>query len=117
GYTEEEVRGENPNILQSGEQDRTFYTNMWDMLRQEGIWQGEIINKKKNGELYRQWQNIREVRSKEGDIERYVGTFSEMDCDRGTEKRCRNVCSAFLMFSSSHILFRNSKQGGYCRNP
>jgi len=79
GYTEEEVRGENPNILQSGEQDRTFYTNMWDMLRQEGIWQGEIINKKKNGELYRQWLNIREVRSKEGDIERYVGTFSEMD--------------------------------------
>src|SRR5699024_1808736 len=80
GYTEEEVRGENPNILQSGEQDRTFYTNMWDMLRQEGIWQGEIINnKKKNVEMNKQWLNIKKVRIKEGDIERYVGTFSEMD--------------------------------------
>lgn len=79
GYTEDEIAGANPNILQSGKQDKGFYSNMWEMLKTEGIWQGEIINKKKSGELYTQWLNIREVRTKDNDIQMYVGTFSEYD--------------------------------------
>ncbi|AQL56879.1 MFS transporter [Abyssicoccus albus] len=79
GYSEDEVIGKNPSILQSGEQDKAYYINMWDMLKEQGIWQGEIKNKKKDGSIYTEWLNIKAVYNKEGEVERYVGTFSEID--------------------------------------
>lgn len=47
GYTQEEVLGKKPNILRSGLHDRKFYENMWETLRNHGVWKGEIWNKRK----------------------------------------------------------------------
>ena len=52
GYTAEEAIGSNPRILKSGKHPTEFYVEMWDTLKRKGIWQGEIINRKKNGDLY-----------------------------------------------------------------
>ncbi|MEW6563848.1 MAG: MHYT domain-containing protein, partial [Pseudomonadota bacterium] len=52
GYTLDEVRGQNPRILKSGNQDSAFYQGMWENLLRTGHWRGEIWNKKKNGEVF-----------------------------------------------------------------
>ncbi len=52
GYSLNEVLGQNPRILKSGEQDESFYKELWETITSGKNWQGEFHNKKKNGELY-----------------------------------------------------------------
>lgn len=56
GYTFQEAIGQNPRILNSGYHTKDFYLNMWEKLDHGQVWQGEILNKRKNGELY--WENV-----------------------------------------------------------
>lgn len=64
GYTTSEVVGKTPAILQSGVHDEDFYKSMWESLTQNGTWQGEIWNKRKNGEIYPEWLSITRVEDK-----------------------------------------------------
>src|SRR5690625_1266232 len=78
GYDEEEVIGKNPNILSSGKQNEDFYEKMWNDIHSKGMWQGEVWNKRKNGEEYLQLLTINTVEDPSGDIIRNVGTFSDI---------------------------------------
>ena len=78
GYEEEEAIGANPNILSSGRQDADFYKKMWSQILTEDLWQGEVWNKRKNGEEYLQLLSISTVKDDTGDTVRYVGTFSDI---------------------------------------
>jgi NNP family nitrate/nitrite transporter-like MFS transporter len=78
GYQAEEVVGRKPSILQSDEHDKNFYQKLWDSLRQYGYWQGEIWNRRKNGEIYLEWLTISEVRNDVGEIKYYIGLFSDI---------------------------------------
>jgi MFS transporter, NNP family, nitrate/nitrite transporter len=78
GFTEEEVLGKQPSILKSGRQSKDFYSGMWSEIRAKGMWQGEIWNRRKNGEEYLQWLNISAVKDETGEDVRYVGTFSDI---------------------------------------
>lgn len=82
GYTEEEVIGSNPNLLSSGRQSKQFYTSMWSIIGEEGFWQGEIWNKKKDGTEYLELLTINAVKNNSGEVERYVGTFSDITPQR-----------------------------------
>ena len=81
GFTAEEVVGEKPNILRSHRQSRDFYVAMWECIKQKGMWQGEIWNRRKNGEEYLQWLNISAIKDETGEDLRYVGTFSDLTID------------------------------------
>lgn len=61
GYTSEEALGQNPNLLSSGIQDSEFYTNFWQEINDKGVWDGEIYNRKKSGELYPEYVRIRRI--------------------------------------------------------
>ncbi|MDQ0197751.1 nitrate/nitrite transporter [Neobacillus ginsengisoli] len=78
GYQAEEAVGKNPNILQSGKHDQSFYQKMWDAVQKQGYWQGEIWNKRKNGEIYLEWLTISEVKNDAEEVKYYLGLFSDM---------------------------------------
>jgi MFS transporter, NNP family, nitrate/nitrite transporter len=78
GYTPEEIIGKNPRILRSGEHEEDFYKDMWKAIKENGFWQGEIWNKKKNGTVYPEWLTISPVKNEAGEIKNFVGMFSEL---------------------------------------
>src|SRR3989338_5496258 len=73
GYTPEEAIGKNPRLLKSGRQDAEFYKGFWDTLIAKGKWEGEIWNRRKNGEIYPEWAVISAVRNNQGNTTHYVG--------------------------------------------
>jgi diguanylate cyclase (GGDEF)-like protein/PAS domain S-box-containing protein len=78
GYTRDEVLGRNPRLLQSGLQSNEFYQNMWESLIREGHWSGEIWNRKKSGDIYAETLTINAIRNAIGEVEQYVGLFSDI---------------------------------------
>ncbi|WKE66301.1 EAL domain-containing protein [Gallaecimonas kandeliae] len=93
GYAPEEVIGQLPNILNSGIQDQAFYQTMWEKINLDGLWQGEIWNKRKSGDVYPQWLSIRAVKDDQGEVLHYVGVFSDLSDRKAAEDRI-----AFLAF-------------------
>ena len=77
-YSRAEIIGQNPSILSSGKQDKSFYQNMWNTLLNEGYWQGEIWNRKKTGELYAQLQTISTIKDEKGIPVNYIGLFTDI---------------------------------------
>lgn len=78
GYLSSEVIGRNPRILKSGRQEDSFYKQMWSRIAAEGSWQGEIWNRKKNGEIYPEWQSISTVKNANGEVTNYVSIFLDI---------------------------------------
>ncbi|MDH4130005.1 MAG: diguanylate cyclase, partial [Spirochaetota bacterium] len=78
GYEADEVIGKNPSIKKSGHQNKDFYKNMWDSLINHGFWQGEIWNKRKNGEIYPEWLSITAIKDDMGNITHYIGIFNDI---------------------------------------
>jgi diguanylate cyclase (GGDEF)-like protein/PAS domain S-box-containing protein len=87
GYTAEEVTGKTPSILNSGQQDKAFYNNMWRSLTNRGEWHGEIRNRRKDGEVIVEWMNLSAVKNDAGDIVNYVAVFSEITVHKTIKKR------------------------------
>jgi len=75
GYSFDEVKGQNPRILQSGLQNDTYYLVMWQSLLEHGSWEGEISNKHKDGSLYNEWLRISSVLDEAGKPIHYIGQF------------------------------------------
>lgn len=78
GYTEAEVLGQNMRRLQSGRHDAAFYQQMWHTILTTGRWQGEIWNRRNNGEIYLERLSINTVYDKGGEVVNYVGTSSDL---------------------------------------
>ena len=89
GYAAHEVIGRNPNILASGRQGPEFYQAMWNCLRQKGLWQGELWNRRKDGSNYPQWLTISVLHDDKGRISNYIGTFSDLSAEREASERIR----------------------------
>ncbi|WP_341302402.1 EAL domain-containing protein [Lysinibacillus sp. FSL H8-0500] len=78
GYTRDDVAGKTPAVLQSGVHEVPFYLKMWEQIRQEGIWQGEIWNRRKTGDVYPEWLTIVRVNDDKGEITNYCGIFTDL---------------------------------------
>lgn len=87
GYTADEVAGQSPSLLNSGQQDKAFYSNMWRSLMNRGEWHGEIRNRRKDGEVIVEWMNISAVKNESGEIINYVAVFSEITVHKTIKKR------------------------------
>lgn len=87
GYSTEEVIGNTPALLSSGRNPPHLYQQMWDSLLHNGEWQGEIVNRRKNGEEYLEWLTISTLKDESGSIINYVAVFSDISARRQIEER------------------------------
>ncbi|MCV6589427.1 MAG: EAL domain-containing protein [Marinobacterium sp.] len=78
GYSEAEALGQSASLISSGRHDSYFYTRMWEDISVKGAWQGEIWNKRKNGEIYPEWLTITRVRESHSSRTLYAGIFSDI---------------------------------------
>ena len=72
GYSKEEVIGQNPRLLQSGQTSADTYRAMWAKLTQGHIWKGELANRRKNGEVFYELAIISPIRQPDGQVSHYV---------------------------------------------
>lgn len=86
GYAESEIVGENPRVLHSGYQDAAFYHQMWDALLNHGRWQGELWDRRKNGEVFAELATIDAVFDAQGVVRHYVCLASDIS-DRKQHQR------------------------------
>lgn len=91
GYTEEEAVGKKMQLLKSGIQDSYFYTEMWKSIHDAGSWQGEIWNRRKNGEIYPEWLTITAVKNKDEIITHYVGTMLDITARKAIERKIQHL--------------------------
>ncbi|MDO9010740.1 MAG: PAS domain S-box protein [Gallionella sp.] len=82
GYEAHEVIGRMPNILSSGKQSKAFYHDMWQSLKRDQHWHGELWNRRKDGQLYAEQLTVNVIANKDGSVHRHVAIFSDI-----TEKK------------------------------
>ncbi len=85
-YEAHEAIGHDPNLLSSGEQGREFYHAMWSSIHAFGSWQGEIINRRKNGEYYSEWLTINTVRDENNEVRQRIAIFSDITDKKRNEE-------------------------------
>ena len=108
GYENDEAVGSKANILNSGRQNKSFYATMWNELNTNGRWEGEIWNRRKDGEIYPEWLSITTVKDKTGNVQSYVGIFSDISSIKTSEDKLIQL--AFydpLTCLPNRVLFRD----------
>ena len=78
GYLAQEAIGNRPSMLKSGQHDRFFYDAMYTDLRSKGYWQGEILDRHKQGHIYPKWLTITAVKDSDDKTSHYVANFSDI---------------------------------------
>jgi diguanylate cyclase (GGDEF)-like protein/PAS domain S-box-containing protein len=78
GYSHEEAIGQNPRMLKSNRHESDFYQEMWDNIDRTGKWQGEIWNRRKNGQIYPELLSISVIKDDSGNISHYVAVFNDI---------------------------------------
>ncbi|WP_333878534.1 EAL domain-containing protein [Methylobacter sp.] len=94
GYSAEEVIGKTPNLLSSGQHDEAFYASMWESINRNDAWQGEIWNRRKNGELFPEWLIITAVKEPDeqnNQVNHYVASFSDITSRKAAEEEIRQL--------------------------
>ncbi len=87
GYPTDELLGQNPRMLKSGCQDDQFYQSLWQSIHKNNQWQGEIWNKRKNGQVYPEWLSISPIKNDQGEVQNYIGIFVDISKQKEAEKR------------------------------
>ncbi|MGZ5049564.1 MAG: bifunctional diguanylate cyclase/phosphodiesterase [Methylobacter sp.] len=87
GYALEEAVGQTPRLLKSNKHDSDFYQTMWRQITAKGHWQGEIWNRRKNGEVYPQWLGITAVKSDKGEVSEYIGICMDISDYKAAQAR------------------------------
>ncbi len=91
GYTAEEAIGKNPRIFHSGHQDENFYVAMWERLKSNGAWEGELWNRRKNGEVYPEHLSITSVKHQDGNVLNYVAAFTDITQRKKAEEDVKRL--------------------------
>ncbi len=85
GYTEAEMLGQTPAMLRSGQHSSDFYQQLWQMLAQQHYWQGEVQNRRKDGEVIPLQLSISAVFDEQQNVSHYAAIFTDLSKIRATE--------------------------------
>ncbi|MEI6305819.1 MAG: EAL domain-containing protein [Deltaproteobacteria bacterium] len=87
GYVEEEVIGKNPRIMASGKHEPLFYQKLWESINSNGYWQGEIWDRRKNGDVYPKWLSIVALKDAKDRLQNYIAVFSDISERKAADER------------------------------
>jgi len=91
GYSAQEIVGQTPRVLQSGRHGAPFFREMWETITNTGGWQGEIWDRRKNGEVYPKWLTISAVKGDDGAVTHYIGTHYDITHRKRAEQRINEL--------------------------
>lgn len=91
GYSETEAIGQDAGFTKSGQHAKDFYIDMQQQLAESGSWQGEIWDRRKDGEIYPKWLSINSVKNDRGTLLYYVGVFTDISHIKSTEDKLRHL--------------------------
>ncbi|MCE9550275.1 MAG: EAL domain-containing protein [Betaproteobacteria bacterium] len=86
GYSAAEAIGKNPRMLHSGLMDKSFYDKMWQSIKKNGRWQGEISDRRKNGESYVEWLSISTMKDERGEFSHHIAVVSDISERKAAEE-------------------------------
>jgi diguanylate cyclase (GGDEF)-like protein/PAS domain S-box-containing protein len=93
GYGRGEAIGRNPRFLQSGFQDRAFYDKLWGTVREKGFWYGEMLNRRKSGEIYAQRGTISAVPDEHGNVHHIIGIMEDISQHKEAEREIERLAN------------------------
>ncbi len=109
GYRPEQALNENPRLLCSGRHDQAFYERFWRTLQKTGNWQGEIYNRRQNGEIFPCWQNVSAVRDPQGRCIQYISILSDISDKKQTEAQLRRLAHYDVLTGLPNRLLFNER--------
>ncbi len=97
GYSQEEALGQGTNFLKSGKHPEPFYQNLWETILSGKVWKGEIVNRKKSGDIYHEEQTIAPILEPDGEISGFVAIkhdiTSRVEAERATQRQLDRIAS------------------------
>jgi len=122
GYAEGELLGRNMKMVNSGRHDPAFYRLFWRALAETGFWQGEIWNRRKNGEIYPEWLTINAVHGPGGELQNYVAACMDITRTKQSEMELERLAHhdaltglpnrLLLMSTLEHAIVRAQRNNG-----
>ena len=120
GFTAEEAIGQTPRMLSSGHHNADFYAAMWESINNTGAWEGEIWNRRKNGEVYPEHLTITAVADNHGLVTNYVATLTDSTKTKQREQQrlAEESSHRNALVREVHHRIKNNLQGvtGVLRN-
>lgn len=94
GYGEQEVLGRPTSILSSGKHSAAFYAGMWATLSAKGQWEGEVLNRRKDGSVYPERLRITALRDRQGgEVVNYLATFADLSLQKAAQRKAVRLAS------------------------
>ncbi|WP_372644086.1 PAS domain S-box protein [Ancylomarina sp.] len=103
GYSLNDVKGENPRILDSGNNSRDTYQNLWETIKSGHEWRGELQNKKKNGELFWEFASISALKNSQGEITHFIAVKEDI-----TEQKRHQTIQQIILNISNAVFTHNT---------
>lgn len=91
GYELEDVKGRQPSMFASGRYNQEFYIKMWSVIKKQGMWEGEVVNRRKDGSLITEILRIQTIKDAKGVIQFYVASFVDISKHKELENKLRNL--------------------------
>lgn len=104
GYTYDEASGKKLDILKSGVHDQSFYKNLWDTILSGRVWQGELVNRRKDGTHYSEEMTVTPVFDRYGEVTQFIAIKQDITKRKEAEEERRNLEAQLLQARKMEVV-------------
>lgn len=110
GYEPDEVVGANPRLWKSGEHDEAFYEQLWQEITSGNVWDGEIVNERKDGDRCWVDMTIAPITGEDGDVERFVAVDTDVTDRKERQLRIEEQNEELTLLNNTNEILRDVNQ-------